>query len=83
VIIADGYHRLSAVYSLYEDADIPCKILWVHKEYSGLADEFEVFNLTRKSLVSDFYMAIYSSNRNFHETWLDDCYRTVFMEPEI
>ena len=27
VIIADGYHRLSAVYSLYEDADIPCKIL--------------------------------------------------------
>ena len=27
VIIADGYHRLSAVYSLYEDVDIPCKIL--------------------------------------------------------
>lgn len=27
VIIADGYHRLSAVYALSEDADIPCKIV--------------------------------------------------------
>ena len=27
VIIADGFHRLSAVYSLSEDADIPCKIV--------------------------------------------------------
>ena len=27
VIIADGYHRLSAVYALNEDADIPCKIV--------------------------------------------------------
>ena len=27
VIIADGYHRLCAVYSLYEDALIPCKII--------------------------------------------------------
>jgi disulfide oxidoreductase YuzD len=27
VIIADGYHRLSAVYALCEDADIPCKIV--------------------------------------------------------
>ena len=26
-IIADGYHRLSAVYALSEDADIPCKIV--------------------------------------------------------
>jgi hypothetical protein len=26
VIIADGYHRLCAVYSLDEDAMIPCKI---------------------------------------------------------
>ena len=26
VIVADGYHRLCAVYSLDEDADIPCKI---------------------------------------------------------
>lgn len=26
VIIADGYHRLCAVYSFYEDALIPCKI---------------------------------------------------------
>ena len=26
VIIADGYHRLCAVYSLSEDADIPCQI---------------------------------------------------------
>ena len=26
VIIADGYHRLCAVYSLDEDARIPCKI---------------------------------------------------------
>ncbi len=27
VIIADGFHRLSAVYALSEDADIPCKIV--------------------------------------------------------
>jgi hypothetical protein len=27
VIIADGYHRLCAVYSLDEDAIIPCKII--------------------------------------------------------
>jgi len=27
VIIADGYHRLSAFYALSEDADIPCKIV--------------------------------------------------------
>jgi hypothetical protein len=27
VIIADGYHRLSAAYSLDEDASIPCKIV--------------------------------------------------------
>jgi hypothetical protein len=27
VIIADGYHRLCAVYSYYEDALIPCKIV--------------------------------------------------------
>jgi hypothetical protein len=27
VIIADGYHRLCAVYSLSEDAMIPCKIV--------------------------------------------------------
>lgn len=27
VIIADGYHRLSAVYAQCEDADIPCKIV--------------------------------------------------------
>jgi len=27
VIIADGYHRLCAVYALSEDADIPCKIV--------------------------------------------------------
>jgi disulfide oxidoreductase YuzD len=27
VIIADGFHRLSAVYALNEDADIPCKIV--------------------------------------------------------
>jgi hypothetical protein len=26
VIIADGYHRLCAVYSFDEDAEIPCKI---------------------------------------------------------
>ena len=32
VIIADGYHRLSAVYALSEDADIPCKIVWVPSE---------------------------------------------------
>ena len=27
VVIADGYHRLCAVYSFYEDALIPCKIV--------------------------------------------------------
>jgi hypothetical protein len=27
VIIADGYHRLCAVYSYSEDAEIPCKIV--------------------------------------------------------
>lgn len=27
VIIADGYHRLCAVYSYDEDAEIPCKIV--------------------------------------------------------
>lgn len=27
VIIADGYHRLCAVYSVDEDADIPCRIV--------------------------------------------------------
>jgi disulfide oxidoreductase YuzD len=27
VVIADGYHRLCAVYSLDEDATIPCKIV--------------------------------------------------------
>jgi len=27
VVIADGYHRLCAVYSYIEDADIPCKII--------------------------------------------------------
>jgi disulfide oxidoreductase YuzD len=27
VIIADGYHRLCAVYSFNEDAIIPCKII--------------------------------------------------------
>jgi hypothetical protein len=27
VMIADGYHGLSAVYALSEDADIPCKIV--------------------------------------------------------
>lgn len=27
VIIADGYHRLCAVYAKSEDADIPCKIV--------------------------------------------------------
>ena len=27
VIIADGYHRMCAVYSLSEDAEIPCKIV--------------------------------------------------------
>ena len=27
VIIADGYHRLCAVYSVDEDAEIPCKIV--------------------------------------------------------
>ena len=27
VIIADGYHRLCAVYSFDEDAVIPCKIV--------------------------------------------------------
>ena len=27
VVIADGYHRLCAVYSFNEDAEIPCKIV--------------------------------------------------------
>lgn len=27
VIIADGYHRLCAVYSFDEDAEVPCKIV--------------------------------------------------------
>jgi hypothetical protein len=27
VIIADGYHRLCAVYSMHEDAIVPCKIV--------------------------------------------------------
>ena len=27
VIVADGYHRLCAVYSLDEDAVVPCKIV--------------------------------------------------------
>ncbi|MCG5072298.1 hypothetical protein [Paraburkholderia tagetis] len=27
LIVADGFHRLSAVYSLDEDAEIPCKIV--------------------------------------------------------
>jgi hypothetical protein len=27
VVIADGYHRLCAAYSYFEDADIPCKII--------------------------------------------------------
>lgn len=27
VIVADGYHRLCAVYEFDEDADIPCKIV--------------------------------------------------------
>jgi len=27
VIIADGYHRLCAVYAFEEDAEIPCKIV--------------------------------------------------------
>jgi disulfide oxidoreductase YuzD len=27
LVIADGYHRLCAVYSIDEDADIPCKIV--------------------------------------------------------
>ena len=27
VVIADGYHRLCAVYSVDEDAQIPCKIV--------------------------------------------------------
>jgi len=27
VIIADGYHRLCAVYTFDEDAEIPCKIV--------------------------------------------------------
>ena len=29
VVIAEGYHRLCAIYSLDEDAMIPCKIVWV------------------------------------------------------
>lgn len=31
VVIADGYHRVSAVYSFDEDADIPCKIISLPK----------------------------------------------------
>jgi hypothetical protein len=27
VVIADGYHRLCAVYSFDEDAEIPCRIV--------------------------------------------------------
>jgi hypothetical protein len=27
VVIADGYHRMCAVYSFDEDADVPCKIV--------------------------------------------------------
>ncbi|MBO2031255.1 hypothetical protein J4D99_07630 [Siccationidurans ginsengisoli] len=27
VVIADGYHRLCAVYAIDEDANIPCKIV--------------------------------------------------------
>ena len=27
VVIADGYHRLCAVYTFDEDAEIPCKIV--------------------------------------------------------
>ena len=27
VIVADGYHRLCAVYQYHEDAEIPCKIV--------------------------------------------------------
>jgi hypothetical protein len=27
VVIADGYHRMCAVYAFYEDASIPCKIV--------------------------------------------------------
>lgn len=27
VVIADGYHRLCAIYALNEDALIPCKII--------------------------------------------------------
>ena len=27
VVIADGYHRLCAVYSVNEDAEVPCKIV--------------------------------------------------------
>jgi hypothetical protein len=27
VIVADGYHRLCAVYSIDEDAEVPCKIV--------------------------------------------------------
>jgi len=27
VIVADGYHRLCAVYHFHEDAEIPCKIV--------------------------------------------------------
>ncbi len=28
IIIADGYHRLCAIYECDEDADIHCKIVW-------------------------------------------------------
>ena len=34
VVIADGYHRVSAVYSFDEDADIPCKIVSVNGKVS-------------------------------------------------
>jgi hypothetical protein len=30
VIVADGYHRLCAVYHFHEEADIPCKIVSCH-----------------------------------------------------
>jgi len=35
VVIADGYHRLCAVYSYDEDAVIPCKIAWHHRLLNG------------------------------------------------
>ena len=30
VIIADGYHRMCAVYGFNEDSIIPCKIVWIN-----------------------------------------------------